>query len=366
VTLTGGSVISGLAFGIRDAAIYDFGDLPAKYHASTLSENGARHLRGPYFLGTAIDGEFDGVPSGNANGDDLVGTPDDEDGVEEIPLSSGASATLTVTASRYNGYLQAWFDWNDDGDFNDANERVITDRLLDEGENSITIAVPSGVTANQVYARFRYGEFGINSVFGAALTGEVEDHVFTVIPQAPALAGMASDFNQDGTVDGFDFLAWQRNLGKPTGAAQAQGSADADGDVDRLDLIKWSQHFGESLTAVASATSSAALAAEQSAGASQSVTDEFTRGGSAPLAVLSGGVSSPTMRPAFRPKAEPFSSSSANAASVLDDNVAVTASDRDAALDDLFDSPDLLESGADEDVSVADGDEAFALLGSSL
>jgi hypothetical protein len=366
VNLTASSTISGLVFGIRDAAIYDFGDLPAKYGATTLAENGARHLRGLYFLGSGIDGELDGVPSADATGDDAIG--DDEDGVSVVTLNAGGSATLTVTASRYNGYLQAWFDWNDDGDFNDANERVVTNRLLDQGANSVTISVPSGLQASQVFARFRYGEFGINSPFGAALTGEVEDYAFPINPQAPPVVGMPSDFNQDGVIDGFDFLLWQRNLGTPTGATQAQGSSNSDGDVDRQDMIDWYLHYGQSQSvATASAASNVALAAESSGDESQPLTAAFTQGGSAPLAAMSySSVSSPAMRPSYRPPDQLATSDESTLASLLADNVVVNAADKDAALDDMFQSHDLLETAVDSATGIADGDEAFALLGSSL
>jgi hypothetical protein len=366
VNLTASSTISNLVFGIRDAAIYDFGDLPAKYGATTLAENGARHLRGLYFLGSKIDGELDGVPSADATGDDAIGG--DEDGVSVVTLNSGSNATLTVTASRYNGYLQAWFDWNDDGDFDDANERVVTNRLLDQGANSVAISVPSGVTATTVYARFRYGEFGINSPFGAALTGEVEDYAFPLNPQAPPVVGMPSDFNQDGVIDGFDFMLWQRNLGTPTGATQTQGSADSDGDVDRQDMIQWYLHYGESQSvATVSAASNVALATDSSGDRTQPVTAALTQGGSAPLAALSANsVGSPAMRPAFRPQDASVTSDARSLASLLADNVVFNAADKDAALDDIFQSHDLLETAVESATGIADGDEAFALLGSSL
>jgi hypothetical protein len=91
------------------------------------------------------------------------------------------------------------------------------------------------------------------------------------------------------------------------------------------------------------------------------VTSEFTQGGSAPLAALSmDSVSSPAMRPSFRPVDESVSSSSNSTAKVLTDDFVVKATD--AALDDLFQSHDALETA----VEVADGDEAFALLASGL
>jgi hypothetical protein len=201
-----------------------------------------------------------------ADGDDLAGIPDDEDGVEFItPFTPGANATVKVTASRNNGFLQGWADWNNDGDFNDVGERIITNRLLhsDANLNFVSFAVPANAGA-QVYVRFRYGEFanGANAIgtpSGQALTGEVEDYLKT-IPVAPAVvAGMPADFDQDEDVDGFDFLAWQRNIGRTGGATQAQGNANGDATVTSGDLHMWKQEFGTVVTAEAAA--SAALTA---------------------------------------------------------------------------------------------------------
>jgi len=51
-----------------------------------------------------------------------------------------------------------------------------------------------------------------------------------------------ADFDQDGDVDGSDFLAWQRGFG--SGTTLAQGDANGDGQVDDLDLAAWQMQFG--------------------------------------------------------------------------------------------------------------------------
>jgi len=50
-----------------------------------------------------------------------------------------------------------------------------------------------------------------------------------------------ADFDQDGDVDGADFLIWQRNFG--TGTTLAQGDADSSGGVDNVDLMIWETQF---------------------------------------------------------------------------------------------------------------------------
>src|SRR5262249_31705469 len=51
------------------------------------------------------------------------------------------------------------------------------------------------------------------------------------------------DFDLDGDVDGADFVAWQTNFPKATGATHAQGDADGDGDVDGADFVVWQTNF---------------------------------------------------------------------------------------------------------------------------
>lgn len=256
VTVTAGGTISGVVFGVRNGATFDYGDLPAIYNATTLAQNGARHRKTVYILGALLDAELNGAPSVDADGDDLTAVPD-EDGIQFGSLTAGSTGSLVATAVRNNGYLQGWVDWNNDGDFNDAGERIITNKLLDAGANAISFEVPVGAVA-QPYARFRYGEFGINSIFGEALVGEVEDYRLTVAPApgSPLIAGMPADFDQDGDVDGADFMIWQRGFGVTVVATQHLGSADADGDVDRGDLSLWRQSFGTTAAPALTAQSS--------------------------------------------------------------------------------------------------------------
>ena len=56
-----------------------------------------------------------------------------------------------------------------------------------------------------------------------------------------------ADFDQNGDVDGTDFLSLQRSLGTSSGASRSQGDADLDGDVDQVDLDLWESNFGQNL-----------------------------------------------------------------------------------------------------------------------
>jgi T5SS/PEP-CTERM-associated repeat protein len=51
------------------------------------------------------------------------------------------------------------------------------------------------------------------------------------------------DFDSDGDLDGADFVAWQTNFPRGSGATLSQGDSDGDGDVDGADFVAWQTHF---------------------------------------------------------------------------------------------------------------------------
>jgi hypothetical protein len=59
-----------------------------------------------------------------------------------------------------------------------------------------------------------------------------------------AAAVETGDFDDDGDVDGADFLSWQRGLGATGTATLGQGDANDDGNVDGADLAIWKDQFG--------------------------------------------------------------------------------------------------------------------------
>lgn len=89
---------------------------------------------------------------------------------------------------------------------------------------------------------------GLTAAFVSPLVWEID--VFGV-----AAAADNADFNGDGTVDGADFLRWQRNYPvTDMTAALADGDANNDNNVDGADLAVWQSQFGTgSATAAAAA-----------------------------------------------------------------------------------------------------------------
>jgi hypothetical protein len=53
-----------------------------------------------------------------------------------------------------------------------------------------------------------------------------------------------ADFNADGTVDGADFLAWQRGFALTGQTSNVNGDANADGLVNAAELPAWQSQFG--------------------------------------------------------------------------------------------------------------------------
>jgi len=164
---------------LNDDGSLDYGDAPAPY-PTLLADNGARHLTtGGLRLGSLIDAEGDGRPSAAANGDDTY-ISDDEDGVVfNTPLTPGTAATITVTASAA-GKLDAWIDFNADGDWSDPGERIFAGRSLVAGANVLTFNVPAEAVLGKTFARFRLSSAGVDGPTGFAMDGEVEDYAVDI------------------------------------------------------------------------------------------------------------------------------------------------------------------------------------------
>jgi len=154
----------------------DFGDAPDPTYSTKLVNDGARHnIVSSVYLGRTVDGEADGQPNATATGDDIAGT-DDEDGVVFVnDFVPGESTTVQVTAS-VAGALNAWIDWNADGDWDDADEQIAVDRSMTPGLNTLTIAVPERAAPGKTFARFRFSTARGLRCNGLAPDGEVEDY----------------------------------------------------------------------------------------------------------------------------------------------------------------------------------------------
>ena len=165
---------------------YDFGDLPDTY--GTLLATTAHSMRSRTLTTTAHptcraacpqsgsarlstfhrDGETNGQPSANADGDDINSpgpgiSPSDENGVAfpgpwYTNVPAGGKATVVVSSSDANAcagntcYVGYWIDWDGSGSFNPAaypgGEYYVAPVTV--GTNNLTFPVPSTWTSPTV------------------------------------------------------------------------------------------------------------------------------------------------------------------------------------------------------------------------
>lgn len=184
------------AYEVQPELDLDFGDAPNGSYPTLLASDGARHKSVGLVLGSERDTETDGLQSAAADGDDSDGAPDDEDGVTFDDPSAGFSTSLTVTVSA-TGRLDAWIDYNADGDWDDAGEQIFTDQSVNSGANVFNITAPVDASAGTTFGRFRVSAEGGLAPTGIAESGEVEDYQITVIDE---------DTDNDGMTDAYEEL----------------------------------------------------------------------------------------------------------------------------------------------------------------
>jgi len=226
---------------VLPAPDYDFGDAPDPDYPTLLANDGARHIiDSEWYLGAAIDEEDDGQPDSHAVGDDTDVGGDDDDGVSfTANYEAGQTMTLDVTASR-EGFLDAWVDFNDDGDWDDTAEQVFASQALSQGGNSLSFPVPGDASMeDSTFTRFRFSDTGGLSYTGLADVGEVEDY------ELSAHRLIEGDANLDGTTNIIDamFVA-QYTVGLRTLDANQLICADTtdDGATNIVDAMHISQY----------------------------------------------------------------------------------------------------------------------------
>lgn len=170
---------------ISFSPVCEFGDAPDSY-GTTIASDGAGHIASGPTLGTERDTEANGQPNIAANGDDVAGTPDDEDGVA-TPIEVTVNETAEVRVSATNDTdadvtLAGWIDLDGNGAFDPA-ERVLVTVPAGSGTAEYALAFPAATTTANTYARFRlYGETVADpQPTGTAGGGEVEDYAVTVL-----------------------------------------------------------------------------------------------------------------------------------------------------------------------------------------
>ena len=183
------TVVQGQANDTYDFGFYglvDAGNLPNSYN--TLFQNsGPGHVQGTITLGSAWDADSNGQPGAS---------PADNDGVARTPNQQwqpGNTVTITAVVQGGSGFLVAWFDWDNNGQF-DAGESI-NFGPVSAGSNALSLVVPASYTTGQTLnVRFRlYEAAPLNPLpTGIVMGGEVEDYVWAFTPTAVTLANFSA------------------------------------------------------------------------------------------------------------------------------------------------------------------------------
>nr|WP_321221220.1 GEVED domain-containing protein [uncultured Psychroserpens sp.] len=135
-------------------------------------------------------------------------------------LTKGSSYTLTVTptwtGTTYSEGYAAWIDYNDDGDFTDSGEQVLSIAATQTTPVSGTFTVPSGTTNGDKRLRVSMKYNGVPTSCETFDYGEVEDYTINVITgntnPPTGCSGAISSFPYN---EGFEsgFGAWTQATG---------------------------------------------------------------------------------------------------------------------------------------------------------
>ncbi|MEM6979881.1 MAG: GEVED domain-containing protein, partial [Planctomycetota bacterium] len=170
---------------------YDFGDAPSPY-PTTRADNGARHVASGPRLGATRDAELDAAPSTMADGDG-----DDEDGVMfgAVAVDATMAAVNIEMQDADVAFIDAWIDFNQDGDWDDEGEKILDNRIVFEGLQTLNFEVGDSAISGATFARVRISSEGGLDANGAADDGEVEDYQITITPPA-AVVGRHVFYNR--------------------------------------------------------------------------------------------------------------------------------------------------------------------------
>ncbi|MCO8123946.1 GEVED domain-containing protein [Stieleria sp. TO1_6] len=191
---------------------YDYGDAPAPY-VSLMADGGPRHRVDPLLsLGNENTADSDAELPNADSGDDGISLPSS--------FQSGFSSMIGIylrnldagQASDKPVYLDAWFDWDQDGLF-ESQERVrfgttgtSLTPIFSNTTTNVLIDVPASALTGETYARFRLSESATLGPNGDAESGEVEDYRIFVSNNPFQNPTNRYDANDNGTVTPLDAL----------------------------------------------------------------------------------------------------------------------------------------------------------------
>ncbi|MFP6678407.1 MAG: Ig-like domain-containing protein, partial [Pirellulaceae bacterium] len=188
-----GSLVDGDTFTITNSAgthTFEFDNDQQFGLTNTIIDSapGLTHLQLAQAINDAILSVDLGITPLVLSGGIIEMEGDDEDGV----VFGGAfnpfiDTPITVTASGA-GLLDAWIDFNRDGDFFDPGEKIFNSEALVRGVNELAVRTPTSFVPGDSFARFRFSTLGGLTSTGLAASGEVEGYVVTLRDGTPPVA----------------------------------------------------------------------------------------------------------------------------------------------------------------------------------
>lgn len=206
------------------AADEDFGDAPSSYG------NPIHTIATGVRLGatnTAETGPGNSPTASSDAGDDGVTLP--------ASFLTGNASNVTVNVTGASGRLQAFFDWNGDGDFADSGEQVVANETDGDADGTITLSIspPLTATAGDSFARFRWSTASDVGIEDAAGDGEVEDYQITIAAGSAQLDGAKTTYVFDPFADGLYALPGNDVVYEIT----VSNSGDVATDTDTIFLV---------------------------------------------------------------------------------------------------------------------------------
>jgi hypothetical protein len=227
-------------------ARWDFGnamaltsDTTAGAYPTTLARDGARHL-----VSTAL------MLGGSVGGETDANALDSNDGVlmpAALTRSGTTQLSLLVAGDSPTARLDAWVDFNRDGDWSDAHEMIFSDSVA-AGWNWLQIQTPSNARLGDTYARFRLSASPDPlPPYGPANAGEVEDYAITILAAEPdSIIQLDAEsrwqlYRNDGSA--FVTQAWPELYQRQTWTPLSIGDFSGDGATDILGVEESGQFW---------------------------------------------------------------------------------------------------------------------------
>ncbi|MDB5387433.1 MAG: hypothetical protein JWM11_3079 [Planctomycetaceae bacterium] len=167
-------------YGLESFQVLENRTLLASDFSSLLASSPSENFAAIVAVGSAGDQNLDpaGTPSGkpvfDSNG---ITVPDIvQVGQLNVPIS------VVVSDAPQGTRLDAWIDWNGDGNFGGAAEHVATGFSVEDGTNTLKVDVPSWVPPGVILGRFQLSVSGGVGVEGSTATRETRNCPLTVVP----------------------------------------------------------------------------------------------------------------------------------------------------------------------------------------